>query len=60
MSEKDSLRRVARSQKKWGIMLSAQKDRGARRRVQVRALAQERSQDPANRHRHSSPLMMVV
>ena len=60
VSEQDSLSRAAGSPKKWRMMLSAQKDIQARRRVWVRELAQEKSQDPANRPRHRCSLMMMV
>lgn len=47
VSEQDNLSRAARSQKKWGIVWSAQKDSRARRRVCKRAQTHAMTQDPA-------------
>ena len=60
ISEQDSLSRAPRSQKKWEMVLAAQKDNWVRRRVWERELAQDRIQDIATSKAHSSSLMMVV
>lgn len=60
VSEQEDLSTAARSQKKCGMTVPAQKDNWSTRRVCKRAWMQEKNQDPATRMIHSSSLMVVV
>ena len=60
LSKQLNFRRAAGSQKKWGMMLSAQNDSWTKRRVCNRAWIQQRNQDPATKETHSTCLMMVL
>ena len=60
MSEQLIFRRAGRSQKKLGMVFSAQKDSWTKRRVCNRAWIQQKNQDTATNETHSSCLMTVV
>ena len=60
MSEQLVFRRAGRSQKKLGMVFSAQKDSWTKRRVCNRAWIQQKNQDTATSEMHSSCLMTVV
>ena len=55
VSEQVNFKRAVRSQKKWGMLLSAQKDSRDRRRVCSKAWTQEKNQDPAASKTHTLP-----
>ena len=60
VSEQVIFKTAVKSQKKWGMALSAQKDRRDRRRVCNSAWTQEKNQDPTNSKTQKPALMMVL